>query len=117
MAIFLEGTIPARRCLPFLVSEKPRRRSHRADSSRREESANRDVFVHIFPVNPYAPADKPPVGALLGRGTKKSRKPRQWRRNTPTVHERDNQFVVGALNIDSVLHEACASAGAGGLMP
>src|SRR5206468_3421590 len=76
--------------------------SHWVELSRREKSANRDVFVHIFPVNPYASADKPPVGALLGRGTKKSRKPRQWRRNTPTVHKRDNQFIVGALNIDSV---------------
>ena len=49
-----------------------------------------------------ASADESPVGALLGRGAEKSRKPFQRRRNTATVHERDDQFVVGARDIDSV---------------
>lgn len=36
----------------------------------REKSLNRDVFVHVVPVDSNAPADESPVGALFGRGTK-----------------------------------------------
>ena len=48
-----------------------------AKPSRSEKSANGNVLVHVVPVNPYAPADEPPVGALLGRGAKKSWEPCQ----------------------------------------
>jgi hypothetical protein len=53
-------------------------------------------------MNSDASAYESPVGALLGRGAEKPRKPLQRRRNTATVHERDDQFVVGARDIDSV---------------
>jgi len=93
----------------------------RAEGSNRilrsKQGPNRNVPIDVFPVNSDAPADESPVGALLGRGAEKSRKPLQRRRNTATVHERDDQFVIGTRNIDRVTHEACASAGAGGLMP
>jgi hypothetical protein len=49
-----------------------------------------------------ASAYESPVGALLGRGAKKARKPGQRRGNAAAIHKRDDQFVVGALNIDSV---------------
>jgi len=49
-----------------------------------------------------ASAYESPIGALFARGAEKSREPLQPRRNTATVHERDDQFVVGARDIDSV---------------
>ena len=68
-------------------------------------------------MNSDAAADETPVGALLGRGTKKSWEPGQRRRYATAIDKRDDQFVIGALNIDSVLHETCAKAGLGGLIP
>jgi len=57
---------------------------------RSEEGPNRDVFVHVFPVNADAAPDQSPVGALLGRSAKKSREPRQWRGDAAPVYERDD---------------------------
>jgi hypothetical protein len=51
-----------------------------------------------------ASAYESPIGALLGRGAEKSREPLQRRRNTATVHKGDDQFVIGARNIDSVCY-------------
>ena len=70
--------------------------------SRRKKGANRNIFVHIVPVNSNAAADKPPVSALLRCGAKEPWEPGQWRRNTAAVNERDDQLVICALNIDSV---------------
>ena len=42
------------------------------------------------------------VCTLFGRRAKKSREPSQWRGNAATIDKRDDQFVVGAFNIDSV---------------
>jgi hypothetical protein len=53
-------------------------------------------------VNSDAAADESPVGALFGRGAKKSRESGEWRGNTATIDERDDQLVVGACNIDGV---------------
>jgi hypothetical protein len=75
---------------------------HRVDFLRSEKSANRDIFVNIFPMDSGATADEPPVGALLRRGAKKAWEPCQRRRYATTVHESDDQFVIGARNIDSV---------------
>jgi len=62
------------------------------------------MVVHIVPVNSDTATYKPPVRSLLGCGTEKPREPGQWRGDAATIHKRDNQFVVGALNIDSVRH-------------
>jgi hypothetical protein len=70
--------------------------------SGREKSTNRNVFVDVVPVNSHAPADKPPVGALFGRSAKKAREPRQGSGYAAAIDERDDQLVIGALNIDSV---------------
>jgi len=69
---------------------------------RSKKRANRNVLIDIFPMNSDSPADEPPIGALLGCCAKEPWKPRQRRRNAPSVHESDDQFVVGALNVDSV---------------
>ena len=53
-------------------------------------------------MNSNAAADEAPIGALLGRSAKKSWKPCQWRRDAAAVNERDNQLVIGALNIDGI---------------
>ena len=70
--------------------------------SRSEKSANGNVFIDIVPVDSDAAADETPVGALLGRPAEESRKPCERRGNAATIHERDDQFVVSALNIDSI---------------
>jgi hypothetical protein len=51
-----------------------------------------------------AAAYESPVGPLLGRGAKKSREPRQRRGNAAAVHKGDDQFVIGARNIDGVCY-------------
>jgi hypothetical protein len=53
-------------------------------------------------VDSDAATDEAPVRALFGRRAKKSWKPSQWRGNTATIDKRDDQFILGARNIDSV---------------
>src|ERR1700688_262615 len=74
----------------------------RSASSRSEKRADGDVFVHVVPLISHTAADMAIVGALLGRGAKKSWKPRQRRRNVPAIHKGYDQLVIRALNIDSV---------------
>ena len=50
----------------------------------------------------WIPIPRPPVGVLLGRPAEESRKTCERRGNAATIHERDNQIVVSALNIDSI---------------
>ncbi len=74
-------------------------------------------MIDIVPMNSNAATNESPIRTLLGRGTKQSREPRERCGDAGTVHEGDDQLVVGAFNVDSIIHEACASAGAGGLIP
>jgi hypothetical protein len=46
---------------------------------RSEKGPNGNVLIDVFPMNSDASAYESPVGALLGRGAKKPRKPRQRR--------------------------------------
>jgi hypothetical protein len=53
-------------------------------------------------VNSDTSADKSPVRTLFWRGTKETREPCERRGDAATIDKRDNQFILGAFNIDSV---------------
>ena len=70
----------------------------------------RDVLVHVFPVDADAASDEPPVPALRGGRVSKAWKPFQRHRYYPTIGKGDVELVTGKTDIGNQdIHELIIS--------
>jgi hypothetical protein len=65
-----------------------------------QQTFNRYIFVHRFPMNADSATYQSPFFSFFRRSSPQTRKPNQWRGNLAPICQHDSQAVICATDFD-----------------
>jgi hypothetical protein len=60
----------------------------------RYETLHTDIFIQIWPVDPLATGNEPPVGPLRRCPVRQAGEPREWHRDRPAIRKFRDQSII-----------------------